>query len=484
MRLAWFSPLAPVRSGIASYSTMVLPALAARHDIAIFVGDDVWAARRPAARIGTDGFVAVASPWGPIRSAYDFAPLHRAQPFDLVVYQLGNAGCHDHMWAYLTRYPGLVVLHDAQLHQSRSHALIARGRADDLRAELRFGHPDTPPGVAEWILAGLGNPGAPIWPLTAVPLAAARAVAVHFPALAADLREAWPGLDVHVIRHGSPDLQCWERPGTSPGATPGDVPGDAPGQNVKFMAFGLVTPEKRVPQMLRALAAIRGAVPNVRLRLVGGVTPHYDVLADARAHGVDDLVEVTGWVDDDAFDRAILESDVCLCLRWPTNREASGPWLRALAAGKPTVVNDLVHLVDLPTLDPRTWEVQVASPAAADATRVWRREEAIAVSIDILDEDHSLAIAMRRLALDAGLRAGLGAAARRHWAAGHTVEHMAADYERAMEAAAAAPAYPARPLPPHATSDGTALARRLAAEVGVAVDFLRGPVVTGSSSDL
>jgi len=114
----------------------------------------------------------------------------------------------------------------------------------------------------------------------------------------------------------------------------------------------------------------------------------------------------------------------------------------------------------------------VASPAAADATRLWRREEAIAVAVDILDEDHSLAIAMRRLALDAGLRAELGAAARRHWAAGHTVEHMAADYERAMAAAAAAPADPGRPLPPHATSDGTTLARRLAGQVGVAVDFL------------
>jgi glycosyltransferase involved in cell wall biosynthesis len=496
MRLAWFTPLAPVRSGIASYSAMVLPALAARHDIALFVGDDVWAARRPEARVGTDGFAAAASPWGPIRSVYDFAPIHRAQPFDLVVYQLGNAGCHDHMWAYLTRYPGLVVLHDAQLHQSRAHFLIARGRADDLRDELRFGHPDTPPGVAEWILAGLGNPGAPIWPLTAVPLAAARAVAVHFPALAAELREAHPGLDVHVIRHGSPDVlasgantqlptsNSQEGPlpasQTSLGVGSWKLGVDRP---VTFAAFGLVTPEKRVPQMLRALAAIRGAVPQVRLRLVGGVTPHYDVLADARAHGVDDLVEVTGWVDDDAFDRAILESDVCLCLRWPTSREASGPWLRALAAGKPTVVNDLVHLVDLPTLDPRTWEVQVASPAAADATRVWRGEEAIAVAIDILDEDHSLAIAMRRLALDAGLRAELGAAARRHWAAGHTVEHMAADYERAIEAAAAAPAVvpsdrAARPLPPHATRDGTALARRLAAEVGVAVDFLQEPVVT------
>ena len=108
MRLAWFTPLAPVRSGIASYSAMVLPALAAQHEIAVFVDDEGWAARRDGARVGVDGFAAAASPWGPVRPAHDFAPLHRARPFDLVVYQLGNAGCHDYMWAYLTRYPGLV----------------------------------------------------------------------------------------------------------------------------------------------------------------------------------------------------------------------------------------------------------------------------------------------------------------------------------------------------------------------------------------
>ena len=140
---------------------------------------------------GPDGFLAARRP-GAIRSAYDFAPLHHARPFDLVVYQLGNAGCHDYMWAYLTRYPGLVVLHDAQLHQSRAKALLSRGRADDLRAEFRFDHPDAPAGVADWIIAGLGNPGAPIWPLTGVPLAAARAVAVHFPALAKDCATRGP----------------------------------------------------------------------------------------------------------------------------------------------------------------------------------------------------------------------------------------------------------------------------------------------------
>jgi glycosyltransferase involved in cell wall biosynthesis len=466
MRLAWFSPLAPVRSGISSYSAMVLPALAERHRIALFAGDDLWRARAPESRPGADGFRVVDTPWGALRSAHDFAPLHRAEPFDLVVYQLGNAGCHDHMWAYLARYPGLVVLHDAQLHQSRAQALLARGRAADLRDELRFAHPDAPPGVAEWIIAGLGNPGAPIWPFTAVPLAAARAVAVHYPGLAAELREQWPGLPISVVRHGAPDLLAR---GDEDGG------GAAPVRPLTFAAFGLVTPEKRVPQILRALRAVRDSVPAgrvaLRLRLVGGVTPHYDVAADAEAHGVADLVEVTGYADDEAFDRAIVEADVCLCLRWPTSREASGPWIRALAAGRPTVVDDLAHLVDLPTLDPRTWQVQVASPAA-DALRAWRRDEAIAVAIDILDEDHSLALAMRRLALDAGLRAELGAAARRHWAANHTIGHMADDYDRAIQAAAAAPPRPARPLPTHVTADGTALARRLAADMDVAVDFL------------
>ena len=525
MRLAWFTPLAPIRSGIASYSGMVLPALAGRHEIALFVDDAVWREHRGAASAGADGFLAATSPFGTVRSAHDFAPMHRARPFDLVVYQLGNAACHDYMWAYLARYPGLVVLHDAQLHQSRAKALLGRGRTADLRAEFAFDHPDAPAGVADWILQGLANPGAPIWPFTGVPLASARVVAVHFAGLATDLRDEWPGLAVEVVRHGSPDLlasaadddrraggdkdqgprtkgqgspnaqrptptqrgvsgqvrtepadsgsgRAWELGlGSALALGPWPLELDHRARPVTFAAFGLVTPEKRIPQMLRALGAIRAVAPGIRLRLVGEVAPYYDLEADLHAHGVTDLVTVAGWVDDAAFDREILAADVCLCLRWPTNREASGPWIRALAAGKPTVVNDLAHLVDLPTLDPRTWEVQVASAAAADANRTWRRDEAVAVAIDILDEDHSLAIAMRRLALDATLRVELGTAARRHWAAQHTVAHMAADYERAIAAAIATPP-PTRPLPAYVTEDHTGLARRLAAEVGVAVDFL------------
>lgn len=472
MRLAWFTPLAPVPSGIATISAMVLPALSRAHAIDIYVDDGVWAARRTAAARDPDGYWAVPDTLGTIRPAHDFVPRQFCHPYGLTVYQMGNAACHDYMWPYLMRYPGLVVLHDAQVHQARARALLAAGRTADYRAEFAFSHPGAPPEVADWVISGLGNAAAPIWPLTAALLRAARAVAVHFPVLAADLREDLPDVPVHVVRLGAPDLLEGQTPLAAGFPVDDEVARPQPA-GVTFAAFGLVTPEKRIPQILGALAAIRTVAPTVRLRLVGPIAPHYDAFADATRLEVADLVTITGHVDDETFDRELVRSDVCLCLRWPTNREASGPWLRALAAGRPTVINDLAHLVDVPAADPRTWTVQAARTDGAAATRTPALDEAVAVAVDILDEDHSLALAMRRLALDAELRASLGRAARRFWAEGHTIAHMTEDYERVIAAAAAAPD-PVRTagLPPHLHADGSGLVRRLAAEVGVEVDFL------------
>jgi len=80
-----------------------------------------------------------------------------------------------------------------------------------------------------------------------------------------------------------------------------------------------------------------------------------------------------------------------------------------------------------------------------------------------------LRLALRRLTEDAGLRARLGSAARHYWEAEGTIALMARDYEGVLEAAriAADPALPAR-WPAHLRADGTAAARRLAADMGVA----------------
>ena len=143
MRIAWFSPLPPASSGIASYSAEVLPLLDAPcsgFTIDCFV-------ERPEGSLTRTAQPAPGSPRA--FDAHDFVWKQQLAPYDLVVYQLGNAPCHDYMWAYLVRYPGLVVLHDVRLHHARARHLLNQRRFDDYRREFRYNHPDAPAGVTE-----------------------------------------------------------------------------------------------------------------------------------------------------------------------------------------------------------------------------------------------------------------------------------------------------------------------------------------------
>jgi hypothetical protein len=136
-------------------------------------------------------------------------------------------------------------------------------------------------------------------------------------------------------------------------------------------------------------------------------------------------------------------------LRWPTAREVSGPWLRALAAGKPTITLDLAHTTDVPALDPRSWTTLHADSSLQAVP------EPVTVAIDILDEEHSLRLAMRRLASDRDLRARLGRAAAAWWDTAHSTQGMLDDYQRVIVRALETPA-PGPDLPPHLVDDGSA----------------------------
>ena len=448
-RLAWFTPLPPVPSGIAAYSAELLPHLADRHEIDVFV-DERDAPGTPHGRR--------------VHPTHHFVWKHFLHPYDLTVFQLGNATCHDYMWPHLTRYPGLVVLHDAQLHHSRARALLSRGRLDDYREEVRFNHPDAPSNLAEIVIRGHGSTIYYGWPMLGTVMRTARLVAVHSGRLAANLGEEFPETPLETIHMGVAD------PVPSLSAAEVRSRHRIPQESFVFAAYGGVTPEKRIPAVLRSLASVVRAAPNARLMLVGGTVDYYDVRAEVRASGLDNHVIIVGFVPDDELPAYLHAADACVCMRWPTGRETSASWLRCLAAGKPTIITDLAHVDDVATLDPRSWTV-LESCNESGADRAGAKQEPCAVSIDILDEVHSLTLAMRRLAQDAALCGALGRAARRRWEEWHTLERMAADYERVItRALGLKPARPAE-LPRHFLADGTERARALAAEAGVALDF-------------
>ena len=228
---------------------------------------------------------------------------------------------------------------------------------------------------------------------------------------------------------------------------------------VLFGLFGGLTPEKRIPQVLAAMQALVPYAPSARLLLAGAPAAHYDVHAGI-ANGLRDRVTVTGYLAESELTDYLAACDVSLNLRWPTARETSGAWLRALAAGVPTIITDLIHLGGVPSLDPRTWTEHGPSALGSYSPKP------VCVAIDILDEDHSLRLAMRRLAQDAELRERLGRAGRAWWEREHSLEVMVEDYVQLIASAAARPAEPrARSAgsPDHFRSDGD---RRLNAAAG------------------
>ena len=440
----------PARTGVAAYSVEVVAALRASHQI------DVFADEPSAHESSRNRHRAV-------RSAHDFIWEHKLRPYDLTIFQLGNSSAHDFLWPYLFRYPGLSVLHDAQLHHARAAALLRLKRAGDYRAEFAASHPAASPDMAELAVHGFDSYLYYEWPMTRLVIDAARATAVHAALMTEPLQQTSPLAIIEVIRLGHGERISAERSVAAQARVRQEhgVSADA----VVFGVFGGLTPEKRLPQVLRAFAALLPYRPDARLLLAGAPAGHYDIRADVQTLGIGHAVSITGYLEDDkAFTDVIAASDVSINLRWPTAREISGPWLRALAAGKPTITTDLSHTADIPALDPRTWLVNHASTVADTAP------EPVTVSIDIVDEDHSLRLAMRRLASDAELRSRLGRAAAAYWDKTHSTDVMIADYERVIARALTLPA-PVASLPRHLKANGSETLHALLEPFGLGEDL-------------
>lgn len=180
------------------------------------------------------------------------------------------------------------------------------------------------------------------------------------------------------------------------------------------------------------------------------------VLARARAAGTNASL-LTGAAAD------VLEgADIVVVLDWPPFAERLPGALAGMAAARPVVVLESELTAAWPALDPQTWRPRTPVSTAAP----------VAISIDPRDEEHSLLLAVRRLAADSGLRVQLGAAAYAWWAAHATPDHAAAAWAAILDEAISRDAPPRPPgWPGHLDADGTETARGILAAFGLQSDL-------------
>lgn len=377
MRVDFYSPLPPERSGVADYSEFLLPALRPRID--------VNARRRRGER----------EPGG-----------------DLALYHVGNDP-RRHGWIVeaLQHRAGVVVLHEVGLHELVAGMTVARGdKATYLDAVEQDGGREARL-LAQGSLSGLLPP---LWDTRPLDYPLLDGVLDHALGVVVHSRFA-----AEFVRGRGYDGPVWRVP--FPGYPAAEVEVEVEGGLVDASSFpvvaslGAVTGAKRIPQLLRAFARLRRTYSAAVLVLAGA--GHALLRLESRLErlglrlGRDVLA--LGHVTDVEFSSLLRRADICVSLRWPTLGETSASVIRALSLGRCVVVSDVGWYAELPD-------------SVAVKVRPDEREVAM------------LATALEFLAGDDALRRSMGAAAGRYAASEHHVDRAAEAFVRALRATASA----------------------------------------------
>jgi glycosyltransferase involved in cell wall biosynthesis len=299
VRVAYYSPLPPERSGIADYSALLLPALARLVEIEVV--------RRGRTR--------------PVAA-------------DVALFHIGNhPEAHGWIVDALKRRPGVVVLHDFVLHHLVAGLTIGRKDGHGYLAAM-----ERDAGIPGRLLAHgvLDGRVPPPWetqpdefPLVGEVLANATGLIVHSHYVEQRARESGYRGPVWRIEH-----PAWP--------TVPVEPAEVEGRPV-FGCFGHLNASKRIPQLIEAFEVVRLRHPRAKLLLVGPASPGFDV-----DRLVTDGVERIDYVDEERLWSLLAACDACISLRAPTMGETSGSAIRALSLGRPLVVSDLGWFSELP----------------------------------------------------------------------------------------------------------------------------------------
>jgi glycosyltransferase involved in cell wall biosynthesis len=369
VKVAYVSPLPPERSGIADYSALLLPALERVVDVDVV--------RRGARRLprGTD----------------------------VALYHIGNnPDAHGWIADLVQRERGLVVLHDFVLHHLVAGITLGRGdRVEYLDAMQReagavgrmLAH-----GVIDGLIPPLWEVRPHDFPLARTILDHARGLVVHSAYVAGLARNARYQGPIWQVPH-----PAWDIPDISPD--------EAIGEGFVVGCVGNLNPSKRIPQLVRAFAALRRSRPDARLVLAGSTSRGIDIPEELARAGLDEGVVVLPALPEERLWSILAACDVCVNLRWPTMGETSGVVIRALGLGTPTVVSDVGWFAELPD--------DVVAKVPVDE-----------------EEPERLAAVLLKLGEDDDLRQSLAARAREYVGREHALERVAERYLEALEHAA------------------------------------------------
>jgi len=301
VKVGFYSPLPPARTGVADYAAALLQELQ-RH--------------------------------GKVSAG--------ARACDIALYHLGNNALHGDIYRRAIAEPGVAVLHDV-LH----HFLLGQLDEAAYLDEFVYNYGEWNRGLGRELWLGRAASQADEryfrYPMLKRVAERSRSVVVHNPAAARAVREHAPDAHVVEIPHlfAAPELPAevdvlrYRQPlGIDPGA-------------FVFGVFGYLRESKRLATVLEAFAELRRGLPRTALLVAG------QFVSSDLARLLESMIGAPGvvrlpYLEEREFWLAASMVDACINLRFPAAGESSGIAVRMMGIGKPVLVTDSEEYREVP----------------------------------------------------------------------------------------------------------------------------------------
>ncbi len=325
-RIAYFSPLPPKKSGIADYSASLLPFLEKYMDIDLFIDDYEC----------TDNYI---NENFHLISYHEFTKFHEHQPYDAIIYQMGNSENHVYMFDYVKKYPGIVVLHDVYLSGVLFWITGKVGKIDEFVEEVIYSHGDQGKKLVDKAKKNLISWDKLIWELQLNKrfIENSKQILVHSNWDKQQILNQNPQFDkkISLIHQLSPVMirtdnkQVKEKLGFA-------------NDDFVICSFGFVVSTKKIDSIIENLKSFLENTKNAKYVIVGDTSDPYGQSLHklVKDLNLEKSIIFTDYVNENVYQNYIQICDVCISLRTNARAGTSASINHAIGAGIPTIISD------------------------------------------------------------------------------------------------------------------------------------------------
>lgn len=323
-KIAFFTPLPPIESGIAYYSFNILMEISQYVDVDVYIDNGYMVDCVLPNNVN-------------VYRHYDF--LENSKDYDEIIYQIGNNKYHTYIFDYVKEFQGIIDLHDFNLHMLLDglYGVKVGQRFNAYKKALREDMSEIE--TMQYVCRRLSNHtrGAILEnEINGFVVNYAKKVIVHNNYAKNKLLKKDITRNVDVI-------PLYVKLSSTPKKAKEISP-------IIFAAFGHVQPSKRVIPILKAFERILKDGCDARFMFVGKLNDSFKREYDSyiSKESLCGKVDLTGYVSEEEFENLMGTVDIGLNLRYPYVGETSGPLIRLMGMGKCVIINDIGSFSELP----------------------------------------------------------------------------------------------------------------------------------------